>query len=328
MATPTCGPSRRASTRSSSSAPVPAGSRSPTGSSTTASSTPSCPRTRRRRHVPPLAVLPAAALVDQAVRAGRGADSREYQRYDWNSLIAVEPELRSLQAEHHGRLVVLPVAARDGGQPRASFAEQGRDRRPLRLPLGAHAARRRPRRHDVHRSRPRTASTARRVLVLAVGIAEPWSPKHAGDRARAPLRGDARRRRRTRASGCSSSASRTRASSSPRVSRPGRRRSRSLAVARQDLGPDEVAGRRPGALRAAVRGQLPRPRGLDPRRLDRRDRATSSDGYPGRAQADRQRRGDERRCRRGHRRDRVHLPAAGPDRARGDDVRRRRSCRP
>ena len=65
--------------------------------------------------------------------------------------------------------------------------------------------------------------------------------------------------RRTPASGCSSSASRTRASSSPPGCRRGRRRiTCRVAVAGQDLGADAVAGRRPGALRAAVRGQLPR----------------------------------------------------------------------
>ncbi len=45
-------------------------------------------------------------------------------------------------------------------------------------------------------SRPPTASIAAAILVFAVGVAEPWTPRPAGHRARPPLRGDARRRRR------------------------------------------------------------------------------------------------------------------------------------
>ena len=55
-------------------------------------------RPRARRHVPPLPVLPAAAVVDQAVRHGRPHDSRQYERYDWNSLLADEPEHRALMS--------------------------------------------------------------------------------------------------------------------------------------------------------------------------------------------------------------------------------------
>ena len=66
--------------------------------------------------------------------------SREYQRYDWNSLIAFEPELRSLQAEFMDGSSYFPSrpemeASLDG------VRRPGRDRRPLRLPLGAHPAR-------------------------------------------------------------------------------------------------------------------------------------------------------------------------------------------
>ncbi len=64
-----------------------------------------------------------------------------------------------------------------------------------------------------------------RNLVLAVGVAQPWTPSHARHRARPPLRGDARGVDATPASGCSSSASRTPASSSRPASPRGRRRS-------------------------------------------------------------------------------------------------------
>ena len=85
----------------------------------------------------------------------------------------------------------------------------------------------------------------------------------------------------------------------------------------------QLAGRRPGALRPAVRGQLPRLRRRDPRRLDRRHRRGRRRAA-GRSRAHRHRRGPERRGRRGDRRDRVHLPAARPAGARAS----RRSARP
>ena len=69
-----------------------------------------------------------------------------------------------------------------------------------------------------------------------------------------------------------------------RASRPGRRRSRSASPSPAKTSvADEVAGRRPGALRAAVRGQLPRASGS----RSSTPRSTRSshvgDGLPGRA---------------------------------------------
>ncbi len=52
-------------------------------------------RRRTGRSVPALAVLPAAPVVDEAVRPGSGADPA-YERYDWNSLLADEPEHRAI----------------------------------------------------------------------------------------------------------------------------------------------------------------------------------------------------------------------------------------
>ena len=49
-----------------------------------------------RRHVPPLPVLPAAAVVDQAVRAGAARSDRFYEWYDWNSLLAEEQQHRAI----------------------------------------------------------------------------------------------------------------------------------------------------------------------------------------------------------------------------------------
>ena len=155
--------------------------------------------------------------------AERGA--REYQRYDWNSLLADEPELRSLQAEFLDGTVVLPVAPRDAAEPRGVRRAGRRSAVRYGTPLGVDAARGRARRHHVRRRDDRRRVPLPACLVLAVGVARavdarrrPASSSRATTRTRAT-------RRRTPASGCSSSASRTAASSSRRAWRRGRRRS-------------------------------------------------------------------------------------------------------
>ena len=250
--------------------------------------------------------------------------SREYQRYDWNSLIAV----RARAAVAPGRVSwTARRTSRRGPRWRptsTAFAEQAG------IAVRYDCRWERTRRDDGPDGTTFTLETTdgeyrTRVLVLAVGIAAAVEPDAAGDRARRATTRDTR----------DASSVRGQAAVHHRQAELGLRARLGprglgvddhglLAVARQDLDPDEVAGRGPGALRAAVRGQLPRPRGLDPRRLDRRRSSPSSDGFRVEHQADRQRRGDERRCRRGHRRDRVHLPAPGPRRSSGS----RRSARP
>ena len=114
------------------------------------------------------------------------------------------------------------------------------------------------------------------ALVLAVGVAEPWTPSRARHRARPPLRRDAR-----------APSVRGQADLHPGQAELGVRARvgpvglgvadrRRLAVARQVVGPDAVAGRGPGALCAAVRGPLPRAGRVDPRR--RRSTAIDPDG--------------------------------------------------
>ena len=65
----------------------------------------------------------------------RARQSRAYERYDWNSLLGDEPEAtaRSSRTLMDGTSL-LPVAPGDGGQPRR-VRRARRDRRPLRLPL-------------------------------------------------------------------------------------------------------------------------------------------------------------------------------------------------
>ena len=91
------------------------------------------------RHVPPLAVPPAAPVVDEASCARSSAGRRAYERYDWNSLLGEEPETRALQPGLMDGIVVLPVATGDGGEPRR-VRRTGRDRDPLQLPLDRDAA--------------------------------------------------------------------------------------------------------------------------------------------------------------------------------------------
>jgi thioredoxin reductase len=101
-----------------------------------------------------------------------------YQRYDWNSLLADEPELRSLQAEFMDGTTYYP------------------SRPEMQANLEAFAARARIAvRYDTRWERTRreegptgttfvletTAGEYRcRILVLAVGVAEPWIPDKPG----------------------------------------------------------------------------------------------------------------------------------------------------
>jgi thioredoxin reductase len=104
--------------------------------------------------------------------------AREYQRYDWNSLLADEPELRSLQAEFMDGTTYYPsrpemqanleafaeragITVRYGTRWESTRREEG--------PAGATFV------------LATTAGEYRcRILVLAVGVAEPWTPDKPG----------------------------------------------------------------------------------------------------------------------------------------------------
>ena len=96
------------------------------------------------RHVPPLAVLPAAPVVDEAVCARRARRPRAYERYDWNSLLAEEPELRAIQAEFMDGSSYFPSRPEMEANL-AAFAERAGVAGPLRLRLEVDAARGEPR---------------------------------------------------------------------------------------------------------------------------------------------------------------------------------------
>src|SRR5207237_7126727 len=74
-------------------------------------------RRERGRHVPPLAVLPATALVDKAVRAVR-ARLAGVRALRLEQPARTRPEAVRSDDRDHGRHLVLPLAARDGAQPR------------------------------------------------------------------------------------------------------------------------------------------------------------------------------------------------------------------
>ena len=139
-----------------------------------------------RRDVPPLAVLPAAAVVDQAARAGRARDAR-LRALRLEQPARRRPEPRGHPARADGRHVVLPVAAGDGGQPRR-LRRAGRRARSATAAAGRRPAASRRRTATGSRSRRPTASTAAGSLVVAVGVAEPYTPPGVGMETRHPLR--------------------------------------------------------------------------------------------------------------------------------------------
>ena len=151
----------RATTRSSSSAAGPAGCRSRTGSAGYGVAARRDLGGPRRR-----AACSGAGRSSSGCSRGPSptrrpsSTAREYQRYDWNSLLADEPELRVDPGRVHGRHVLLPVAARDAAEPaRPSPSAPGSQIR-YGMPLGADPARGRPGRHRRSCSRRPTASTA------------------------------------------------------------------------------------------------------------------------------------------------------------------------
>ena len=225
-------------------------------------------------HVPALAVLPAAAVVDQAARAGAARVAR----------------LRALRLEQpagrRGR-GARPPARRSWTAPRTSrpgprwrrtsrrFAERARHRRPLRLPLDRDAtARRRPdgrrlRGRDDRRRVPGAGPHRRGRCRPAVHAAGPraWSSPTTTPTSARPSP--------TPAAGCSSSASRTPASSWPTACCRGRASSSLVSPSTR-----QAVGRYPNSL-VGVRARYVQPYEdyvlgggvADPRRRPRPHRA-------------------------------------------------------
>lgn len=104
--------------------------------------------------------------------------AREYQRFDWNSLITEEPELRSLQAEFMDGSSYFPSRPEMEANL-AAFAERAGV--VVRYGCTWEATRREEGTDGGRFVLETTDGTYRcRILVLAVGVAEPWSPTAPG----------------------------------------------------------------------------------------------------------------------------------------------------
>ena len=277
-------------------------------------------RRRPGRHVPALAVLPAAAVVDQAVRAGRARHAR----------------LRALRLEQPPRATSRsagaparaswtgPRTSRRGRRWRQNleaFAERAGDPRPLRLPLERTRREEGPdgdhvRRRDDRRRVPLPACSSSRS-----GVAEPSTPptpgielaRHYADtRAAETYAGKRVFIIGKQNSGFELASGLAPWASSITVCSPSPARTsvdtKSLVGVRaRYVQPfeDPVLGGGVAILDASITG-------LDGRRTAaiRVDLRRTDDGG-----------GDVRRGRRGHRRDRLHLPAARPAGPRRRDVR-------
>ena len=210
--------------RSSSSAADPAGSRSRTRSAASACATRSSPPTRRRagcsgagRSSSGCCRGPSRTPRSRAGRARTSATTGTACSARSPGPAAIAPTLMDGTS-------VLPVAPGDGGEPR-DVRRAGRARGPLRLPpwtatrlLDGPGGRDRFDLETVRRRRTRCAT-----LVLAVGVAEPYTPPGPGW-STPTTTPTSDRPRRTRSGGCSSSASRTPGSSWPTACSSGRSR--------------------------------------------------------------------------------------------------------
>ncbi len=140
--------------------------------------------------------------------------SRAYERYDWNSLLGDDAETRALQPEFMDGTSYFPSRPEMEANL-AAFAERGARHGPLRLPLDGDAAARTARTGAGSWSRRPTATYRAEALIVAVGVAEPYTPPGPGMELRRHYADVRAGRDATPASACSSSASRTPGSSWP-----------------------------------------------------------------------------------------------------------------
>jgi len=110
--------------------------------------------------------------------APEARSSREYQRFDWNSLIADEPELRSLQAEFLDGTSYFP-SRHEMEANLAAFADRAG------IEVRYECTWQRTRREDDAEGTTFVLETSdgeyrTRVLILAVGVAQPLLPSPAG----------------------------------------------------------------------------------------------------------------------------------------------------
>ena len=263
--------------------------------------------------------------------------TRAYERYDWNSLLGADPICTAIQPGLMDGTSYFPSRPEMEANL-VAFAERG----PVAVRYGCRwTGTRRVAGDDGDRFEVETTDGVYRcqVLVVAVGVAEPYTPPGAGMEHSDPLRRRASRGDVRRPPGADHRQAELRLRARHRAAAVGASAGARLAVEGEAVGRDQDAGRRPGTLRPAVRGQRPGRRGEHPRRLDRSDRAGvrwPPDRSPA---ADRWRSGPVARGRRrdlgdgfrgaagrpsrDRRPDRRTEPAAGPDAVVGEPERAR-----
>ena len=238
--------------------------------------------------------------------AGMARDTRQYERYDWNSLLAMEPGASGTPGRPHGRLLAIPVAAGDGGGPGALRGAHRRAR-PLRHHVAGHLAGRRA----VRAPHQRTATTAPGTRSSRWASRSPTCPTRLA-RSTSRITWRRARLRPTPASGCSSWASRTAGSSSRRACSSGRTASSSPLRARPSCRSTRTPWRASGRATCSP-GRTPTWAAAWPSSTPRSS-ATSAPRrrHPCPHAALGQRGGVRGGGRRGHRGDRIRVPAAGP----------------
>ena len=249
--------------------------------------------------------------------AARG--SRAYQRYDWNSLLGEEPETRAIQPGLMDGTSYFPSRPEMEANL-VAFTEKAA------LQVRYDCRWTATRVDDAPEGRRFTLETTDgeytcRILVIAVGVAEPFIPPgeglehayHYADVKPAAEYED----KRVFIIGKQNSGFELANGLLPWA----RQLDPRLAIDRPPVGRHQVARRGSRPLRPAVRGPRAGRRRQRPRCGARPDRAAARWCVRHPPPPDRRRRRPHDRGRRGDLRDRVHLPAARPARARGDDVR-------
>ena len=215
-----------------------------------------------------LAVLPAPPVVDQAARAGDPA-GRAGEWYDWNSLARDDPALRAIMPALMDGSSSFPSRP-DMEENLVTFVARAGLQIRYDCPWLSTARRRPPTVDSCSRPRDGEYTCATRSSPSA------WPSRGSRRRPALELRPhyvDAGPPRRTRGSASSSSASRTRASSSRRPPALGEAAGARVAVAGDALGRRAFAGGGPRPVRPAIRGRHAGQRRLHAGREDRADRA-------------------------------------------------------
>ena len=226
-------------------------------------------------HVPALAVLPAAPVVDQAVRTGRArhATLRALRLEQPARRRAGEP---LAPADAHGRHVVVPVATGDGEEPPDVRRRADANRRSATDDSGRRPARRRPvRAGDDGRRIPLPVPDlrgGRRAAVDAVESPGMELVAHYADTRKAETYAG----KRIFIIGKQNSGFELATRPAPVGARASSSRRRQPG---QAVGEHVLAGRNPGALPPALRGPRDRRRGRHPERRDRDRRAVAGSAF-------------------------------------------------